>query len=156
MRINRVIISLVGVVTVLTLAWHTRINADTGAGTQPAVLERAERALQKQQPERALALLSDQAETALRADVRSDAWGLICRAYFQQGDYESAELACTAALEEGDSLLAWSHLNNRGVMRMAQRRFDAAIEDFHAAMRINPRASSVRRNLAMAERLKRS
>ncbi|MDX1735160.1 MAG: tetratricopeptide repeat protein [Halioglobus sp.] len=156
MKLNKVVVSVIGVATVLLLAWHSRVNAEVVTVQQPGVLERAERALERDDPAGAVALLQDRVVDLRRTSYRSDAYGILCRAHYQLGEYVQAEQACDLALDSGGKAIAWSHLNNRGVMRMAQGRLEEAIADFHAAQRINPRARSVRSNLAMAERLKRA
>jgi len=134
------------------LLWHSQAGADALDHYQPAPLVKAERALERGDATRALGLLDGRVDT-LRAGVeRAQGHALVCRARFARGEFDLAERACDAAVEEGGGAAAWSHLNNRGVMRLLLGRSEEALADFHAAERLNPAAGSVRRNIAAARR----
>lgn len=151
MKLHRVLISVIGVAVVLTLGWHTRANADGLGHYEPVILKKAERALQRGDAQRASEMVEARMHEFGRSEARSDAYGLLCRAYFELKQYEQAEQACDEALQLRGNSIAWIHFNNRGVMRLAQGNFDDAIADFSEAMRRNPQAYSARRNLALAE-----
>ena len=142
-----------GAVSAMTLLlWHSRAAAEPLEHYQPPLLAKAERALERGQPRRSLALLQGRVLELRPGAQRAAAHDLVCRAYFAQGDWQRAEPACDAAVEEGGGSAAWSFRNNRGVMRLLQGRTDAAIADFRAAARLQPRSRPVAKNLALAER----
>lgn len=150
MKSLRILISVIAVATVTTLLWQSRANADTIDHYRPTVLIKAERALERGNPERALTVLEGNVDGLRRDAYRADANALICRAQYEKGNYAAAERACDVAVELGDGPQAWTHLNNRGVMRLLQGRVEAALEDFEAAAVLNPGAWAVHRNIDAA------
>jgi Flp pilus assembly protein TadD len=156
MRAQRVFISIVGVLTLSVLMWHGKANADIGGRYNPPVLSKAERALERGNPDRAVELMQGSISESPRRAIRSDVNSILCRAHYQQGVFDLAEQACTQALALGGDGAAWSNLNNRGVMRMLQGRYEEAIADLRSARRSNPTAKAVRRNLLLAEKAQES
>jgi len=147
----RILLSVLAVAAVSLMLWHSRVEAEPLEHHRPAVLIKAERALARGNPDRALALLESGRAELRRNPDRAEASGLVCRAYYERGDYAAAEAACDTAVALGESNeRAWSYLSNRGVMRLLLGRVDEAIHDFEAAERLNPVAWSVHRNLAAA------
>jgi len=150
MKSIRILISVIAVAAVTTLLWQSRANADAIEHYRPTLLIKAERALERGNPDRALSLLEGKVD-ALRRDIyRADGNALVCRARYEKGDYTGAERACDEAVQLGGGPQAWSHLNNRGVMRLLQGRAEDALADFEAAAVLNPMASSVHRNIEAA------
>jgi tetratricopeptide (TPR) repeat protein len=155
-RNEKMFISVVGVLTLVLLMWHTKASADIDNRYRPPVLSKAELALERGNPARAIELMGGSISNSPRSAVQAEVSSILCRAHFQQNEFLAAEEACTRALDMGGSAGAWSDLNNRGVMRMLQGRFDDAVEDFETAIRSNPRAREARRNLTLARELRKS
>ena len=86
-----------------------------------------------------------------KSSNQAEGYGLICRAYFQQQDFQAAEQNCDKAVTIGGGASVWSYLNNRGVMRLLLDRPDDALADFRKAAAMNPTERSVRRNMSLAE-----
>lgn len=149
---NRVIPTLILVSLSVMFLWHTRAMAESAAYYQPKRLLTAERALERGQSDRALNLLADYVEHQRYASKRAEGYALICRAHFKLKAFVAAEQACDQALRDGRASMAWSHLNNRGVMRLLQGNYAAALSDFDAAAEKNPSSRAVRKNRALAER----
>jgi len=149
---NKVLITALGVAAMSAMLWHGRANADVLGHYQPPALLKAEWALERGNPDRALALLDSRKAELRRWRAEADASALACRAWYDKGDFERAEQACDQAVQQGGGAAAWSHLNNRGVMRLLLGRTDEAIADFHEAASRNPSARPVHRNLAIAAR----
>ncbi|WP_162846166.1 tetratricopeptide repeat protein [Seongchinamella sediminis] len=152
---NRLVLAAVGVLVAIAITvWMSAAaSADVLSHYEPKSLARAEKALAQGKPDLALRLLRSQ-----RALVRYDkhlarSQSLSCRAYFQQGDYEAAEPACDIAVERGSQANLWSHLNNRGAVRLALGRIDEAEADFRRAALLNPASRAAKRNLQLAQRL---
>ena len=152
MQCPRVLLSAAAVAAMSAVLWHSQAGADALDHYQPAPLVKAERALERGDAQRALGLLEGRVDTLRGGVERARGHALVCRARFSQGEYELAERACDAAVEEGGAAAAWRHLNNRGVMRLMLGRSEEALADFRAAERLNPAAGSVRRNLAAAKK----
>ena len=152
MHCFRVVLTATAVSAMTLLLWHSRAAAEALDHYQPPLLAKAERALERGQPGRSLALLEGRVQELRAGAQRAAGFDLVCRAYFAQEDWRRAEPACDAAVEEGGGNAAWSFRNNRGVMRLLQGRTDEAIADFRAAARLQPRSRSVSKKLALAER----
>ncbi|MDZ7785173.1 MAG: tetratricopeptide repeat protein [Halioglobus sp.] len=150
MKSIRILISVIAVAAVTTLLWQSRANADTIDHYRPSVLIKAERALERGNPERALSLLEGNLEGLRRDAYRADGNALVCRARYEKGDYAAAEQACDTAVRLGSGPQVWSHLNNRGVMRLLLGRVEEALQDFEAAADLNPQAWSIHRNIDAA------
>ena len=102
----------------------------------------------------------DRLASAERALVRGDAQdarldgdiarieSLRCRAFYALGEYESAEAACSIAIDTRAS--HWSDYNNRGATRMLMGDLDGAIADLREANNLRRGVSAVRRNLSRA------
>src|SRR6056297_281511 len=155
MKYTRILIPIIAVAAVTTLLWNARANADAIEHYQPNLLTQAERALERGRPDNALGLLEGRVEGFRRPAHQAQAHAVVCRAWYEKGEYHKAERACDAAVQLDGAALAWSHLNNRGVMRLLLGRVDEALADFHAAASKNPQAWSVRRNLAASEEAQR-
>lgn len=152
MQRTKILVTAIGIVLAFGLLWHSRSQADAIDHFQPAVLQKAERALDNGDAKQALALLEGQVAALRLESMRAAGDDLICRAHYQRGDYEAAEAACNRAVSTGGHNATWSYLNNRGVMRLLQGKLQAAFEDFSEAAVLNPRARSVKRNRQLAER----
>lgn len=152
MQRTKILVTTIGLVLAFGLLWHSRSQADAIDHYQPAVLTKAGRALDRGNPDLALALLSGRVAAMRHGSMRAAADDLVCRAHYARGDYAAAEEACDRAVATGPHNSTWSYLNNRGVMRLLQGKLEAACADFTAAAGLNPRARSVQRNLHLAER----
>ena len=135
-----------------TVCMSMAAKADVLSHYEPKSLVRAEKALEQGKPDLALRLLHKQ-----RAIVRVDkhlarSESLTCRAYFQKGEYEAAEPACNTAVERGSKADMWSHLNNRGAVRLALGQHAEAEADFRRAALLNPASRAAKRNLQLAQR----
>jgi len=152
MQRTKILVTTLGIVLAFGLLWASRSQADAIDHYQPAVLLKAERALDNGDATEALALLEGRVEALRHGSMRAAGDDLICRAHYERGDYAAAEAACDRAVASGAKTSTWSYLNNRGVMRLLQGKLEAAFEDFTEAAGLNPRARSVKRNLQVAER----
>lgn len=152
MQSTKILVTAIGIVVAFGLLWHSRSQADAIDHYQPAVLQKAGRALENGNATHALALLERQVQELRLGSMRAAGDDLICRAHYQRGDYAAAEAACDRAVATGRHNSTWSYLNNRGVMRLLQGKLEAAFQDFTEAAGLNPRARSVKRNLQLAER----
>lgn len=150
MQYPKVILSAAAAAAMSLLLWHGQAQSDAIDAYQPQVLKRAGRALELGRPELALSRLEGETENLRPGPLRAAGFGLACRAWFELEDFASAQQACDAAVREGGGASAWSHLNNRGVMRLMLGEVEAALADFNAAAELNPVAGPVRRNLALA------
>ncbi len=151
MRTHRRLISLVAAVSVTALLWHGPADADTLGHYQPTVLRKAELALQHGHPDHALALLQGRGAELRRWRAEAQGSDLMCRAYFEQGDYASAERACDAAVLAGGES-AWSYVYHRGVMRLLLGRVDEGVADLRRAASMGPPTGAIAAHLAIAER----
>jgi len=151
MRTYKMLISLVAAVSVTTLLWHVPVGADTLGHYQPTALRKAELALQHGYPDHALALLQGRGAEMRRWRVEAQSSDLMCRAYFEKGDYVSAERSCDqAVLAGGES--PWSYVYHRGVMRLLLGRVDEGVADLRRAASMGPPTGAVAANLAIAGR----
>lgn len=136
-----------------TVCLSTSARADVLAHYEPQAFAKAESALERDNPDRALQTLHRQ-----RAIVDHDRYAarkqaLVCRAQFQKRDFEAAEQACNIAVQRGAHKDMWSHLNNRGAARLMLGRYDEALADFRKAMRLNPESRDARQNYQLARRI---
>ncbi len=115
---------------------------------RPAVLQQAERALERQQPDQALERLDDAEDRLTRVSDRDATYRLSCAAHYQAGAYLDAERYCDLAVQTGR--LSSDELNNRGVMRFELGRYREAAHDFSRAAQTLPRNPEARSNLAAA------
>ncbi len=152
MQRTKILVTTIGIILAFGLLWQSRSHADAIDHYQPAVLQKAERALQRGNPTEALALLEGRVAAMRHGSMRAAGDDLICRAYYQRGDYAAAEQACDRAVAVGSNNSAWSYLNNRGVMRLLQGKLEDALADFSAAAGRNPSARSVKSNLQVVRR----
>jgi hypothetical protein len=151
MRAHRRFISLAAAVSVTALLWHGPAGADTIGHYQPTALRKAEAALQNGHADHALALLQGRGAELRRWRAVAQGYDLMCRAWFEKGDYASAERACDAAvLAGGDS--AWTYVYHRGVMRLLLGRVDEGVSDLRRAASMGPPTGEVAAHLAIAER----
>lgn len=128
MRTQRMMIALIAVTAMLALVWQTRVAADTLGVYQPTVVRQAQWALQRGNPEHALALLGKRSAELRRWRAEAQGNALICRAYFQTGDYTRAEHACDLAIRTAGETNG-QYLYNRAVMRLLLGRVDEAVAD---------------------------
>jgi tetratricopeptide (TPR) repeat protein len=156
MRLPTKFSRVLAVASVAALLWQADANADAIDHYQPGVLAKANRALQQGNSDRALALLEDRVADMRKSSNQAEGYGLICRAYFQQRDFQVAEQNCDKAVTIGGGASAWNYLNNRGVMRLLLDRPDDALADFRKAAAMNPTERSVRRNMSLAENAQRA
>lgn len=127
-------------------------TADASSPLHARVLIQAERALTHGKPERAIALLSTKVDSLRLHEQRARGYALLCKAHFQKEAFTEAERACDAAVQEEEEDAHWSHLNNRGVMRLLLGRLDEAEADFESALREKPKAKGVHTNKAILEK----
>ena len=149
MRNHRSFISLIAAVSLTTLFWHGPAGADTLGQYQPPVLRKAELALQHGLPDHALALLEGRAAELRQWRAQAQGSDLMCRAYFDKGDYASAERACDAAVLAGGES-AWRYVYHRGVMRLLLGRVDEGVSDLRRAASMGPPTGAFAANLAIA------
>ncbi len=136
-----------------TACLSTTAHADVLAHYEPQAFAKAESALERGNPDRALQMLHRQ-----RAIVNHDRYAarreaLVCRAQFQKRNFEAAEQACDIAVKRGAHQDMWSHLNNRGAARLMLGRHEEALADFRKATRLNPESRDARRNYQLARRI---
>ncbi len=113
--------------------WQSEVNA-TVFNLTPKVLVKAERSVARGQPDRVIQLLGSKVDDLSRLKQKSTGYGFLCLAHYQKEDYVSAEKFCNKAVTTGSP--NWSHLNNRGVMRVKLERYDEALVDFRKAASI--------------------
>jgi tetratricopeptide (TPR) repeat protein len=143
--------NLVVAASIIALLWHGPVGADTLGDYQPTVLRKAELALQHGYPDHALSLLQGRGAELRRWRAEAQGSDLLCRAYFEKGDYASAERACDkAVLAGGES--AWTYVYHRGVMRLLLGRVDEGIADLRRAASMGPPTGAVSADLASAVR----
>ncbi|MEM9255840.1 MAG: tetratricopeptide repeat protein [Pseudomonadota bacterium] len=151
MKCPRILLTVIAVTFTIGTLWHARAVADVAEHYQPPVLQKAERALLRGDPGKAMAMLEESEDSLRRVRERASAQGLICRAFYMQGDVDRAEVACDSAVRLGGNAPNSSHLNNRGIMRLAQGRLDEALDDFQRAALIDPRDRDIRTNLVLVK-----
>lgn len=151
MRLHKITVTVVGVVSVLMMLWQARVHADVMPHYQSVVLQKATRALEHGHHQRAIDLLEKRVTQAGQNRFRREGYELLCRAYLLETNYTVAEIACETALISGGLAGAWSNHNNRGLSRLFLRKFDKAVADLQTAQEMNPREKAVQRNLFLAE-----
>jgi hypothetical protein len=151
MRINRMLITMIATVSIAALLWQQPAAADTLGDYQLTVLRKAELALQHGHPDHALALLRGRDAELRRWRAVAQGNDLMCRAWFEKGDYVSAERACDAAVLAGGET-AWSYMYHRGVMRLLLGRVEEGVADLRWAASMSPSTGAVAAHLAIAER----
>ena len=150
----KLVITATAVIVALAMAviLSPATRADTLAHYQPASLAKAERALERGNPERALALLNNHRAILKHQRFVARSQALTCEAHFQRGDFQQAEQSCDAAVASASEGTAMArYLNNRGAARLMLGRLDLALEDFAQALQLNPGLEDARRNAALAE-----
>jgi tetratricopeptide (TPR) repeat protein len=151
MRTQRILISLIAVAGMMALLWHDRAGADTLGHYQPTVVRQAQRALQHGNPDHALALLENRGAELRRWHAEAQGNALICRAWFQKGDYARAEQACDLAVRAaGDT--NGEYMYNRAVMRLLLGRIDEAVADLKKVDTMNPQLTAWDNHFAVAGR----
>ncbi|MFT6288581.1 MAG: hypothetical protein ACJA09_003344 [Alcanivorax sp.] len=120
--------------------WQSEVNA-TRFNHTPTILIKAERSVARGQSDRVIQLLGGKVDDLSRPEQKSAGYGFLCVAHYQKEDYVSAEKFCDKAATTGSP--DWSHLNNRGVMRVKLERYDEALVDFRKAASIMMVASSI-------------
>ena len=154
MRLPRNLATALIMAVVSSSLWQSNVSADVFDHYKPNVLVKADRALQRGQPDRVLELLTGRIETLRHAPYRGEGYALVCKAYYQNQDFLRAEKACDDAVNATTS--NWSHLNNRGVMRYLLGRYDEALSDFRQAAAVNAKSRSIRENLSAVQNVIRS
>lgn len=149
----RLILTVIGLSLAIasTVLMSMAAHADVLNHYQPKSLARAEKALERGNPDLALKLLHHQ-----RAIVGADKFlarsqALTCLAYFQKADYAAAEPACNVAVEQGSQAQLWRYLNNRGAVRLGLERYSDAEADFRRSALLNPASQAARRNLQLVQ-----
>jgi hypothetical protein len=151
MRTHRMLVSLLTAASMTALLWQAPAGADTLGDYQPTVLRKAEMALEHGHPDHTLALLQGRGTEMRRWRAEAQANDLMCRAWFQKGDYIKAERACDeAVLAAGDS--AWNYVYHRGVMRLLLGRVDEGVADLRRASSVRPASAVVHDGLTVANR----
>lgn len=157
MLLSKKVVGLVVLISVPSMFWQARASASAADhyNRLPNVVLKAQRAVEKGHPERALDLLAGRIDSLPFPAGQAHAHALICQAHYQKQDYLSAEKSCDVAANTGRP--SWSHLNNRGVMRFMLGRYDEALTDFRQAASIMVSASkeqsrSIRSNVSAATR----
>jgi len=151
MRTHKMLVSLFAAASMGALLWHGPVAADTLGDYQPTALRKAEAALQNGHPDHALALLQGRESEIRRWRVEAQANDLMCRAWFEKGDYTKAEHTCNeAVLAAGDS--AWNYVYHRGVMRLLLGRVDEGIADLRRARSMNTSNEFIPATLPVAHR----
>ena len=151
MRTHGMLTTLIATVSLSALLWHGPAAADTFGDYQLTVLRKAELALQHGHPDHALALLRGRDAELRRWRAVAQGNDLMCRAWFEKGDYVSAERACDAAVLAGGAS-AWRYVYHRGVMRLLLGRVDEGVADLRRATSMGPSTGAVAAHLAIAER----
>jgi hypothetical protein len=143
--------SFLTTLSVTGLLWHAPVNADTLGNYQPTALRKAEAALQHGQPDHALALLQGRATEMRRWRAEAQADDVMCRAWFEKGDYANAERACDAAVTAtGEG--TWNYVYHRGIMRLLLGRTQEGVADLRKASSMSPDIAVVPAELAVVER----
>lgn len=151
MKTHGKLASLIAAASLTALLWHGPAGADTLGDFQPTALRKAESALQNGLPDRALALLQGRDMEMRRWQVEAEASDLMCRAWFEKGDYANAEQACDDAVLASNGSDA-SYVYHRGVMRLLLGRVDEGIADLRRAGGMNIANGAMPANLAVANR----
>lgn len=138
-----------------TLLFNPAAQADVLSHYQPHALVKAERALEQGDPDLALQYLHRQRAILGHERYAAASASITCRALFQKQDFGAAEAACNTAVERGNYEAMWSHLNNRGAVRLMLGKYDEALVDLRRASRLNPASRDASRNLRLAKRLQR-
>lgn len=156
MLLSKKLVGWVALVSVPSMFWQAGASAGVADHYRlPNALLKAERAVERGDPDRALGLLEGRINDWRHPTSQAEAHAVICQAHYQKRDYVSAEKSCNIAVNTGRP--SWSHLNNRGVMRFKLGRFDEALTDFRQAASIMLSASttqsrSIRSNISAAQR----
>ncbi|MGI9285933.1 MAG: tetratricopeptide repeat protein [Pseudomonadales bacterium] len=156
MLLSKKLVGMIVLISVPSMFWQASVSANVVDHYRlPNVLLKAQRAVEKGHPERALELLAGRIDSLPSPNGQAQAYALICQAQYQQQDYASAEKSCDIAANTGRP--RWSHFNNRGVMRFMLGRYDEALIDFRQAASIMVSASkvqsrSIRSNVTAAKR----
>lgn len=151
MKTHGILVTLLAAASLTALLWHGPAGADTLADYQPTALRKAEIALQNGNPDRALALLGGRGAEMRRWQVQAESNGLMCRAWFEKGDYSKAERACDAAVAASGGIDA-EYVYHRGVMRLLLGRTDEGIADLRRAGSIDRSNSVIPADLTVANR----
>lgn len=151
MKTQGMLVSLLAAVVITALLWHGPASAATLGEYQPPALRKAEAALQNGYPNRTLSLLQGRGAEMRRWRVEAAASNLMCRAYFEKGDYTKAERACDEAVVVSGDADA-NYVYHRGVMRLLLGRVDEGIADLRRAGSMNLANGAFAANLAFANR----
>jgi len=151
MKTHRPLVSLLAAAAITTALWQLPASAEAFGEYQPTALRKAESALQNGYPDRALSLLQGRAAEMRRWDAQAQASDLMCRAWFEKGDYARAERACDEAVVASGHADA-AYVYHRGVMRLLLGRVDEGIADLRRAGGLNTANGAMPANLAIAHR----
>ena len=151
MQTQRMMIATIAVIAMAALLWQARATADTLGEYQPPVVRQAQWALQRDNPEHALALLEKRSAELRRWRAEAQGSALVCRAYFELGDYIRAEQACDLAVQaSGES--NGQYLYNRGVMRLLSGRVEEGVADLKRVSAMDPEVKVSSADFAVAGR----
>lgn len=151
MKTHGILVTLLATASLTALLWPGSAGADTPANYQPTALRKAEIALQHGHPDRALALLEGRQTEMRRWGAQAEANGLMCRAWFEKGEYSNAERACDAAVAASGGVDA-EYVYHRGVMRLLLGRIDEGIVDLRRAGSMDASNSTIPADLTVANR----
>ncbi len=151
MGTHRKLASLLAAASITALLWQGPVVADTLGDYQPTVLRKAELALQHGYPDHTLALLQGRGAEMRRWRAEAEASDLMCRAWFEKGDYASAERSCDAAVQAGGES-TWTYVYHRGVMRLLLGRVDEGIADLRRATNMNTAGTVIPATIDVAQR----
>jgi tetratricopeptide (TPR) repeat protein len=151
MKTHGMLTTLLAATSITAMLWHGPAGADTVGDYQPTALRKAELALQNGNPDRALALLGGRGAEMRRWRKEAAASDVMCRAWFEKGDYAEAERACDAAVAASGGADA-NAVYQRGVMRLLLGRLDEGIADLRQAGNMSRSSSVVPAGLTVANR----
>lgn len=151
MRTHRMLISLIAVTCMQALLWHERASADTFGAYQPTVVRQVQWALQRGNPDHALALLEKRGALLRRWHAEAQGSSLACQAWFQKGDYVRAEQACDLAVRTADEANG-QYLYDRAVMRLLLGRIDEAVVDLKTVAAMSQPVTGLNADLTVAGR----
>ena len=132
----------------------TTTLAESIAGYETGFLRQADRALARNQPDRALAIVADGLERNLKQPHRADAHGLACRAHLRMDQPARARGECRAAIELDRGPSSWRYLNNLGVAELELGDYSAAEAALSRAVAIANHEKTPRRNLRLLTQLR--
>ena len=95
MLLSKKLVGMIVLISAPSMFWQASVNANVVDHYRlPNVLLKAQRAVEKGYPERALGLLAGRIDGLRHPDNQAQAHALICQAQYQKQDYASAEKSC--------------------------------------------------------------